>query len=281
MSRELRQTALAVLATGALALAGWGLAGPQGAARPAAHRSPAEAWLLAHVRLAAGPGARPATRMHLTETWTSARGRADPTDRAQVLFLDSVELEVPMTRQGHLLSRRQAEKVSRRLARVRTLVRQAWRGPRDNGRLVIVDNQVLRLGALVARFDWRSLGSGNYRGVPCRRFAFAPRPGVRATSRVEQVMAAMAGAVCVEPTSGLVLEVHYHNQEPVKFGWGLLGDFRGISGSFTAQRAGTVWTWGRTVVHLRGRELWFSKSGTLVKQYRLGSSVLSVAAPKS
>lgn len=207
--------------------------------------------------------------MYLSEVWIPARGSADPVDRAQVEFLDSVELEVPVTRDGHLLNRHQAEKASHRLQRLRALVRQAWRGPRDNGRLAIVDNQVVRLGTLIQRFAWRPLGTASYLGVPCRRFAFAPRLGMRATSRVEEVMAAMAGEICVEPKSGVVLEIHYHNQEPVKFGWGLLGDFHGISGSFLAQPAGSTWTWERTVVQLRGRELWFSKSGKLIKSYRL------------
>lgn len=229
------------------------------------------AWLLSHAHVAASPVGVPPAPMSLAQTWTPARGHADPVDRAQVEFLDSVEIEVPVSRGGLPLTARQAAKVNRRLERLRELVRQAWRGPQDDGRLVIVNNQVMRLQTLLDRFYWRPAGASAYLGTPCLRFAFAPRPSAPAANRAEQVMGAMAGDACVAAESGLVLEVHFHNQEPVKFGWGLLGDFHAISGAFTLRRTGTSWVWGRIIVHLHGRELWFNKSGTMVKFYRLGS----------
>ncbi|MGH9490535.1 MAG: hypothetical protein ACRD2F_02985 [Terriglobales bacterium] len=225
-----------------------------------------EAWLVAHLRLA-GPPSGASGRFQVDQTWTPARGGSDPVDLARVTFFDSVELEVPITRHGRPLSRRRARAATRHLRRMQARVRVAWRGPRDDGRLVVVDNRVMRIDALIQRFDWRALGMGSYLGQACRRFAFAPRPGMVIAGRAKRVMAAMGGQICVDPDSGLLLEVQFHNQEPVKFGLGVLGDFHAIRGSFALQRAGGAWTWGRTVIHLRGRELWFDKSGTMVKQY--------------
>ncbi|MGH9534836.1 MAG: hypothetical protein ACRD2E_08260 [Terriglobales bacterium] len=227
-------------------------------------------WLLTHARLPGPVGGPKAVRALRTfEAWIPARGRPDPVNRAQVLFLDSVELETPLTRKGRALNRRQAAAAARQLDLLRRRVRAAWHGRQDDGRLVIVGSRVQSAQTLLNRFDWRRLGDGSFLGRPCRRFAFSPRPGLRIGNRTARVLAAMAGTVCADPATGLVYQVHFHNQEPVRFGWGLLGDFRGIRGSFRLQRLDGHWTWGQIVVRLQGRELWFDKSGTLIKRYQL------------
>jgi hypothetical protein len=188
-----------------------------------------------------------------------------------VQYFDGVELEAPLTRHGRALNPRQAAAVTRQLANIRRLIRAAWRGPQDDGRLLIVSGHVLRAAALLRRFHWRSLGASAYLGHPCRRFAFTPRRHLRISNRTERVFAAMSGTLCVDPISGLVFHVRFHNQSPVRFGWGILGDFQGIRGAFRLQRLDGQWTWERIVVHLQGRELWLNKSGTLVKQYGLAA----------
>lgn len=242
-----------------------------GFAQNAASAPSSAGWLIAHARLP-GPlrsGSTPGPSLRVTETWTPAHGGADPADRAHVLFFDSVELEAPLTRHGRLLNLHQAAAVNRQLAKIRRRIHAAWRGPQDDGRLLVVSGHVLRAAALLRRFHWRSLGAAAYLGHPCRRFAFTPRRHLRISSRIARVMAAMAGTLCADPVTGLVVRVRFHNQSPVRFGWGILGDFHGIRGAFSLQRLEGRWTWGRTVVHLQGRELWLNKSGTLVKRYRL------------
>ncbi len=243
----------------------------RGFAQNAAPAPSSARWLIAHARLP-GPlrsGRTLSPSLRVTETWTPAHGGADPADRAQVLFFDSVELEAPLTRHGRLLNLHQAAAVNRQLAKIRRLIHAAWRGPQDDGRLLIVSGHVLSAAALLRRFHWRSLGTAAYHGHPCRRFAFTPRRHLRISSRTARVMAAMAGTLCADPVTGLVFRVRFHNQSPVRFGWGILGDFRGIRGAFSLQHLDGRWTWARTVVHLQGRELWLNKSGTLVKRYRL------------
>ena len=230
-------------------------------------------WLIVHARLP-GPlrlGRNLGSSLRVTETWTPAHGGTDAADSAQVLFFDSVELEAPVTRHGRVLNPHQAAAVNRRLATIRRLIHAAWRGPQDDGRLLIVSGHVLRAATLLRRFHWHALGAAVYLGHPCRRFAFTPRRHLRISNRTARVMAAMAGTLCADPVTGLVLRVRFHNQSPVRFGWGILGDFRGIRGSFRLQRLDGRWTWGRTVVHLQGREFWLNKSGTFVKRYLLAT----------
>lgn len=230
-------------------------------------------FVLDHLRLVAHADVLGSARMQAVEVWTPAHdpgGRTE--DRSRILYYKTVELELPATENGRPVSAHEAAKLRRDIQQSETDIDASWRGSASSGRLVQIDGQIVDIGTLLRRFDWRPVGVATYLNRPCVEFHFSPRQGAASGSRAERIMAAMAGDLWIDPESGQVLKVTFANRRAVRFGLGLLASFSNIQGSFEMQPFGDGWVWGETVVQLHGRELWFDKSGLLVKHYLLPGS---------
>lgn len=230
-------------------------------------------FVLDHLRLFAHPEVLGSARMQAVEVWTPAHdpgGRTE--DRSRIFYYKTVELEQPTTESGRPISAREAAKLRREIQQSEANIDASWRGSASSGRLVQIDGEIVDIGTLLRRFDWRPIGVGEYLSRPCVEFHFSPREGAAAGSRAERIMAVMAGNLWIDPMSGQVLKVTFANRGAVRFGFGLLASFSNIQGSFEMQPLGDGWVWGETVVQMHGRELWFDKSGTLVKHYLLPGS---------
>lgn len=225
-------------------------------------------FLLENLRLLATPQALDGAQMTAVEDWRPAHG-VTVEDRSRILFYKTVELELPLTEDGRPISARDLAKARRAVQRAEAGVDAQWNPAETSGRLIQIDGQIVDVGPLLRRFEWRPIGTCEYMSHACVEYQFTPRPGVTVESRAERIMAAMAGRLRLDPFSGQVLQVSFHNVRPVRFGLGLLASFSQIEGEFEMQPAGPGWVWKDTVVHLHGRELWFDKSGTLDKQYLL------------
>lgn len=243
---------------------------PSSAVLDAALRSE---FVLEHLKLFASPAVLGAVHMQAVETWTPVRNPgAAKTDHSRIFYYKTVELELPVTDGGVPLSSHALAKQQRAIARAEADINQAWQGASSEGRLIQIDDQIVDIGSLLRDFTWTPVGRSEYLGHACVEFRFAPRLGIHPDSHAERVMATMVGNLWLDPESGQIYKATFHNREAVKFGLGLLASFSFIQGSFEMQPVAGGWVWGRTTVQMRGRELWFDKSGTLVKSYTLAGN---------
>lgn len=235
------------------------------------HAALQPAYLLAHLKLFADPDLISGLRMRSVETWTPAGG-VPTVDRAAVFFYRTVEMELPNTDDGRPISARELHRAELANDRARAAINQAWSGPESSGRLLEMDNQIVDLGSLLRSFEWRAAGVSSFLGRPCVEYHFTPRAGAPDGSRAEKFMAAMEGNLWFDPVSGQVLRVEFHNLRPVRFGFGLLASFHEITGGFDMQPDGGGWVWGDLRLSIRGREMWWSKSGGFEKKYLIVSA---------
>jgi hypothetical protein len=208
-------------------------------------------------------------QVHLrsTEIWRAPDGSLREKELANVFFYKSVELEMPFEHNGRPLGRWQRSRENSEVRHLEEQIDQRWTGPQDNGKLVSFADEVWSTRDLLRNFQWSSEGSGDVHGHPATIFRYRPRPGIRPSNRVEHALARMYGRAWLDSQTGQVYRVEFHNQAPLKFGWGLLANFSSINGSFEMQPMGAVWVRGHTEVQLEGRELWNSLTGTVTKDY--------------
>ncbi len=223
--------------------------------------------IVAKATLASDPNALNTVHLQAKEWWQKSNGAVSDRETSRVMFYKSVELEVTVSKDGEPVSAYKRFMEQHDLAQAQKRIDKRWKGPMDDGRLVRIADSIVSLPKLLQHYQWQHLGADNVEGQPCQVFRFSARPGDPANSRMVHLMQLMQGRLWMDPQSGQILKVTFHNNQPVKIGFGMLANFDHISGTFTMQRSGNAWVWGKTVIHLSGRELWHTKNGTLVKTY--------------
>jgi hypothetical protein len=218
------------------------------------------------VVLLSHPGEIANTSLKVVEKWKPDSGAAE-TDVGKVIFYKSVDLEQDYERNGAPLppSDRKQE-----VSDVRTLeksINRTWKGPQDDGRLVGIGTQVWRIPELLQAYEFHDIGTETYLGSPAIIYSYQPKPGVKAANRVQKGLLSMVGRIWVEPQTGQVLKIEFHNRATIRFGWGLLAKFTRVDGIMTMQRFGDTWVRQRVVMHLNGRELFTRMNGRLEKDY--------------
>ncbi len=236
-------------------------AGPTNASTPVDPMLPCRAVLVSN------PGVLAGKRYISRSDWQRA-GSADPlVSEANIYIYKSVELEQEYIDDGHKVGPREHRELARDLARVRNRINRLWRGPQSNGRLLNIDWHIWTVGQVCRRFNWRWLGNARWRGHVAAIFSFAPKPRQRTHSRIGHFLAAMAGRVWLDPASGQVMQVRFHNLRPVRYGWGLLAIFHRVRGVFTLRRLPGGWFYHHLSLQLDRRELWRHWRGRIEKFY--------------
>jgi hypothetical protein len=173
--------------------------------------------------------------MQATEKWIGDKPSDRETEVSKVIFYKSVELDQTVEHNGKPLGRWSRSREASEVRHDEQLIDRRWRGPKDNGHLVNIADEIWAVPDLLRNFQWTREGAGEIDGHPATIFRYSPKPGIHPGSRIERALSAMYGRAWVDPASGQVMRVEFKNRQPLKFGWGLLANFSSISGTLEMQ----------------------------------------------
>lgn len=231
---------------------------------------PPLAQLLPRLSLCSSPDALANVHMHAVETWMNRHGnllkRGDfETDR--IYYYRGVEVEETQSTDGQPLSAKDQSRQEQDTRTLRAQIDQAWRGPRDTGRLVNINDEIWSLPQIVSLYQWTESPGPKFQGISTVLLSFRPKPDLHAGSRVQHVLLSMQGDLEVDPRTGQILAGQFTSTGPVKFGMGLMANFSHIHGSFSMQPAGTAWVFQTIRVDVDGRKLWTKMHGVEIMNY--------------
>jgi hypothetical protein len=115
--------------------------------------------------------------------------------------------------------------------------------------------------AFLFEYDGTEVGTANIGGEGTRlvRLKFAPNPGYRPPSHVEDVLVGMAGTILIDPVPRRIAEIDGTLFKEVSFGWGILGHLD-KGGHFLVAQMDIdqgCWEVSRMSLSFTGKIFWF------------------------